>query len=275
MLRLRSGILILIVVLFSDCGAKKQNPAKPVVIKDSVSQKIYPDIPEFPSHYLPLLSFFERHKCDNAFDTTVYFDDQGFGGPDNYYNFIHAGHIFSKTQIHAVVFYDIADKDYRPFARMIVYKKTGPKQWDIVLEDSTVVGDFRFRYKDWNCDGINDLSYTENGWEHGGHGPITWWLCLIDKKGIPHRVKGFDDLSDPKIDSYSHHIFSNNEFHTGEMMVEYKFSGSHILNISDEMIVDYDRPDVVTYSWNGKFIKKRQLKPDEQIYTPKHDVEEE
>lgn len=237
-------------------------------------KKVWPDVPDFLAHCTPLLSFFESHKSDTAFDTTISFYDQGFGGADNYYNFVHAGHIFSPTMIHAVVFYDVAEKDYRPFAKMIVYKKNGPATWNTVLEDSTAVSDFRFRYKDWNCDGIKDLSYVENGWEHGGHGPISWWLWLVDKKGVPHRVKGFEDLDNPKIDSLSHHIFSTSTYHTGTEMVEYRFNGNRIVKISDQMYTDFDDPEQVIYQNKGREVKRVRLKPGQEVFTPKKEEEE-
>jgi hypothetical protein len=268
-------LISVVILLFTDCGPVAPIPKAIKIAAGTAANKIiYPDIPDFPLHYKPLFSFFEQHKSDTAFDTTISFYDQGFGGIDNYYNFVHAGHLFSKTQIHAVVFYDIADKDYRPFARMIVYKKKGKNDWDKVLEDSTEVTNFRFRYKDWNCDGINDLSYVENGWWNGGHGPISWWLWLIDKNGIPHKVKGFDNLDDPRIDSYSHHIFSRSEFHTGVQTAEYKFAGYRIMKISADMYTDYDDPEVVIYHWNTKKEKRVRLKPEQVIFTPMHDEDD-
>ncbi len=267
-----AGGLCLLIVLAISCKNGTQVPSKAVSVKDTANQHIkYPDTPDFAAHLAPLLAFFERNKAQTTFDTDISYEDQGFGGPDNYYNFIHAGHIFCDTQTHAVVFYDIADKDYHPFARMIVYKKTRHDTWIKVLEDSTIVSDFAFRYRDWNGDGIKDLSYVENGWNHGGHGPITWWLWLIDKNGIPHRVKGFDDLNDPRRDSYTHHIFTNIEGHTYKEMAEYKFSGNRIIKTSDDMVIDYDHDDTLTYYRKGKVVKQVKLKPGQQVYTPKRE----
>ncbi len=265
----------IVVMLLANCGPIAPKPKVIKITADSSSNKIkYPDTPDFVAHSKPLLAFFERHKSDTAFDTTISFYDQGFGAIENFYNFIHAGHIFSRNQIHAVVFYDIGEKNAMPFAKMIVYKKNGNNTWKKVLEDSTEVSNFRFRYKDWNCDGINDLSFVENGWWNGGHGPITWWLWLIDKNGVPHKVNGFDDLDNPKIDSYSHHIFSTKEFHTGMEIAEYKLSGYRILKISEDMYSDYDDPEEVIYHWNTKKEKRVRLKPGQVIFTPIHDEED-
>lgn len=240
---------------------------------DTTKAVQYPDTPDFAAHLAPLLSFFERNKSLPAFDTDIFFDDQGFGPIDHYYNFIHAGHIFSKNQIHALLFYDIGVKDYMPLARMVVYKKgASGTPWYKVLDDTCEVFNYYFKYRDWNGDGIKDLSYEWDGWEGGGHGPVSWHLWLTDKNGLLHKVNGFEDIDDPQIDSLTNHVFSNSVWqHTAEEMAEYKFSGNHIIKISDDMVVEYDNPDTVFYYRNGDMIKKRKLKHGQQLYLPKQD----
>jgi hypothetical protein len=238
-----------------------------------ISSIKWPDTPDFDRHTAPLFRFLQTHRHQPAFDTDISFDDQGFGAIDNFYNFVQAGNIFDSAHKHMLLFYDFAMQEYMPLARMLVYVKRDDK-WCKVLDDTTVVSDFRFRRHDWNSDGIVDLSYVENGWEHGGHGPISWWLWLVDKGGLLHRVKGFEDLDNPKIDSVTHHIFTNSVFmHSASDMKEYKFVGNRIVNLG-EYYSDFDTADVVRYSKNGHYQKTIHLKQGQDIYTPLHDTDD-
>ena len=88
---------------------------------DSGKTVKWPDTPDFEKHIAPLLSFVERNKLRPAFDTDIAFDDQGFGPVDNYYNFVKAGNLFSDKLRHMLLFYDFAERDYMPLARMAVY----------------------------------------------------------------------------------------------------------------------------------------------------------
>jgi len=259
-------------LLLVNCQSHPQKIATPLTSIDSVKQqKILPDTPDFPAHIKPLLSYFDQHRAESTFDTDIAFDDQGFGPTDHFYNFIKAGPLFSKTQTHAVVLYDVGVKDYRPLARLTVYKKEEPDTWRLVLDDTISVGNIRFRYKDWNSDGIADLSYVEDGWENGSHGPISWNLWLVDSSGNLHPVKGFEKLNDPRIDSFTNHIFTNNIVgHTEMWMEEYKFSRNKIIKLIDIYTDGLETPYKTKYYRHGKFIKNG--KRNSNIYLEKYDA---
>lgn len=218
----------------------------------------------------PLFTYWEQHKHLSVFDTIIDFTDQGFGLIDNFYNFIYAGHLFSDTQTHVLLLYDIAVKDYSPLARILIYKRNmATAQWHKVFDDTLNNPNCYFKNKDWNGDGIRDFSYMYTSW-HTGRGPITWYLWLIDKKGMPHKVKGFEEIDDPQIDIFTHHIFSNEEGMQQETMAEYIFSADSMKKISDDMVVDYNYPNVVTYYRDGELIRKVTMKSWQRVYTPIH-----
>ncbi len=268
--------VILLLLLLLICACHNTTTTSKGVVTIDTAHVQYPHTPDFGKHIKPLFAFFALHQHLIAFDTDIDFADQGFGPIDDYDNFIEAGHLFSKTQVHAVLFYDFAVSNYRPLARLLIYKQSKVDGlWHQVLSDTIEVASRRYKFRDWNSDGIADLSCVWNGWDHGGHGPISWQLWLVDKQGIPHTVKDFEQIDDPKIDSFTGHIFSNTEYHNSKKTVEYKFIGNKIIKISDEMCTDYNSPSIVTYYRNNNVIKRIKLKEGKSIYTPKYESYEE
>jgi hypothetical protein len=271
---MRPACLLLAIIMLITAACEHKHIVPHMSPKDSLASIKWPDTPDFDRHTAPLFRFIQHHRYQPAFDTMIAFDDQGFGGVDNFYNFVQAGKLFDSTHEHMLLFYDFGMHEYMPHARMLVYVKHDSK-WCKVLDDTTDVSDFQWRFIDWNSDGIADLSYVSNGWEHGGHGPISWWLWLVDKKGLLHRVKGFDDLDNPIVDSITSHIFTNTVVdHRATSSTEYKFAGNRIVNLG-EYYSDFDTADVVRYSRNGHYIKTIKLKPGvKSWYTPKHDTDD-
>jgi len=262
--------IFVLVLIFANCQSRINKTLTNKISSDSIKkQTVWPDTPDFPSHIAPLLSYFNLHKNDTSFDTLISFTDQGFGPIDYYYNFTKAGHLFSSAQTHALVFYDIGIRNYCPLALLIVYKKNKDGIWEQVLLDTVSVSNIRFRYKDWNNDGIGDLSYFENGWWNGGHGPITWYLWLVDNNGNLHKVKGFEDLDDPKIDSFTNHIFTNTIVNHEELwMQEFKFSGNRSIKLWDIYEEDFYPKAKIKYYSHEKLIKS--VKHSKEVYVPKH-----
>ena len=145
-----------------------------------------------------------------------------------------------------------------------------------MFDDTLSVSDMRFYYRDWNGDGIRDFSYMEDGWLHGGHGPITWYLWLARRDGTLAPVKDFEDLDDPKIDSLTGHIFSNHVAnHQGVEMGEYVFKGNRIIKLHD-IYSSFDTPEVARYYKNNKLIKTARFKTRSAgVYLPKHEEDDE
>ncbi len=269
-------ILLFCLLAFLVASCQRHKPHRKAVrlnIYDFAKYVSWPDSPDFHRHYMPLLSFFDRKKTLSTFDTAIHFEDQGFGAIDNYYDFIVAGHLFSPTQVHAVLFYDVDLRESLPLACLQVYLKVDTG-WQKVCEDTIENAWGRVRYKDWNCDGIMDLSYVKNGWHGGGHGPIEWRLWLVDKNGNLTKVKGFDDLDDPKIDSITHHLFTNTVLnHEGLENDEYKFAGNRVI-LLHKLFTGFDGLPMDTFYRHIKGLKEAKLKPGQQIYVPLYDPED-
>jgi hypothetical protein len=237
--------------------------------------KKWPDVPDFKAHIAPTLSFFERNKRRSSFDTVVDFTDQGFGPVDDYYNCVVSGHLFLPHQQHAIISYNYGLVDWMTKSRLTVLKKSKTGSWRRVLNDTLTGTWCDPRYIDWNSDGIADLSYVSNGWNNGGHGPISWAVWLMDKNGMPRRFKGFDNLNDPQIDSFTHHIFSNDlAQHQYMILTEYRIEGMKLVKLRQ---YEYDITDdeVVSEIRHGKVVRKFRLKKGEKIYTPLRRVNDE
>ncbi|MCW3123563.1 MAG: hypothetical protein JWQ38_3055 [Flavipsychrobacter sp.] len=267
-------LFCLLAVLAAGCQHHApQHAAKPLDVYNLAKYVKWPDSPDFHKHITPLLSYFDRHKDQSAFDTAISFEDQGFGPIDNYYNFITAGHLFSRTQVHAVLFFDIDLREGAPLACLEAYRKSDTS-WEKVCEDTIENAIGRIRYKDWNCDGIKDLSYVMNGWEVGGHGPIEWELWLADKSGNFKKVKGFENLDDPKIDSITHHIFTNTVInHQGDEHIEYKFAGNKIV-LLDKVYIDFNGEPINPYYKKVNNVREVKLKPGQELFVPLFDPED-
>jgi hypothetical protein len=260
----------LFVLLISGCGNNQANEANTLRVDDTLV--ISADTPNIAAYIPPLFSFFERNKNQMSFDTNIYFLHDDWG---HLKDFVIGGHIFSQTQTHALIVYNVMAGQTSPDAHILAYKKDGTT-WSKVLDDTilrSIDHYIHFKYRDWNCDGIKDLGYVENGWEGGGHGPITWNIWLVDKDGQLSKVHGFEELNDPNVDSITGHVFTNDiSSHIALYLDEYKFSGNRIIKLPTRYIEDYATNEHY-YHKNDKLIKKTKGKANKPIYRPKYEYD--
>lgn len=176
-----------------------------------------------------LFDYFTRHRSEDRFDTL---DDryQRYGGPANYPPYIvQAGHLFSDTQVHALLYY--SDEQG---AGLFVYRKQDG-EWLQVLADTSaraMAGNALPELKDWNGDGIRDLSlYQRPALSMSVIDHYTLWL--MDSRGKQlYYIRGFPEIENPEADTVSGRISSSYYYH-GERKSEYRFDKDSVIRTKE------------------------------------------
>ncbi len=212
--------------------------------------------PNIDSLRTNLFACFRRHLADTAFDTT---DDtyvrsyQGINFPPYA---IKMGHLFSKRQLHAVIFWD----DDRSTG-IQVYKRQG-KTWQLIFKDTTlrgITGEDQPEFKDWNNDGIKDMTVRVS--EHM-YAIDAYDLWVMDSGGNHlSKVKHFRDIGDPQTEPGTFHITSDVMPSNIMVHAEYTLKGKTLLNnYSIQIACLGDNDDIrfdITQARNGKVISRK------------------
>ncbi len=209
-------------------------------VKDTLPQE--PDIDKMRKH---LWHFFKQHISDS----TVKLVDarySSYWGPDVFSPYsISSGHLFSNKQRHCIVYYS----DERGSGAFVYIWKAGA--WKRIFADTL----FPQRYpefKDWNKDGMLDMSVDE-------HSQTDWWwtfdVWLMDKSGEKlYEVKDFSEIPNPKTEASTHHLVSINAHGWAVTYAEYiwknyalkklravSVSSTTINNMDSSALITYDR----------------------------------
>jgi len=188
--------------------AGKQPSAIPVTNRDT-TKFVAPDTAE-------MMASLQKAFMDHRDLDTFYYDDgryaQAWGSWFCPY-FVQIGHLFSTRQIHAIV-YHANDDD----AGFTVYLRENRKWRKIFAGPSGIRGP---EFRDWNNDGVRDIS-MDNGGTNDPGSIIGLWLT--DKSGRSiHPVAEMDQLRNPVLDSATHHVVTENMHNFWYSYEEYIF----------------------------------------------------
>ncbi len=179
-----------------------QQPLKRSPDSQQMAEVIPPE-PDPYAHRRNLFGYLSRHKRDTVFDTV---DDafSKYWGPDTYPPYeVMAGHLFSPTQFHCILFYD--DEN----AGMYVYvRKHG--NWQKIFQDTgfhCTNGRSGLQLKDWNGDHVPDI-FSESTGATSNAQTFALWLMKSDGLKV-YPIQDFEDVPNPEIDSATGNINFN------------------------------------------------------------------
>ena len=216
-------------------GAVKEKPAQetakpdkriaamPVPARDT-AKFVAPDTAE-------MMAALQKAFTDHQDLDTFYYADDRYGKAWGAWfcpYFVQIGHLFSARQIHAIVYYA---NDYD--AGITIYLRENGKWQKIFSGPCGIRGP---ELKDWNNDGVPDISMDNGGTPDPGSNISVW---LTDKSGKSiHPVDEMDDLRNPVLDSATHHVVAENMNNYGFTHGEYIFK-NYKMELSEEYSIAF------------------------------------
>lgn len=165
-----------------------------------------------------LFDYFERHKHEDAFDTTddTYYRYWGYSYRPNT---VEAGHLLCINKTHAVIrFSDSLNNGIFVFLK-------DKREWNKIFEDTTLeIGIDEHPvpyYKDWNGDGIKDISVS-NTYPTDYTERFRLYLSIDSGRQIVN-VRGFENIYNPEVDS--NNMISSVYAHAGNFL-----AGKYVIN---------------------------------------------
>ena len=198
-------------------------------ISDTTTKSDTLHAPDIDTLRSDLFQYFKNHKLD---DSLEYIDDryQRWGGPANFPAYtLKIGRLFLPDQVHALIFY--SDENG---AGLFVFQKHD-NDWIEIFADSSdrlSAGPSVPECKDWNFDGIKDLSlYYPPAISMSVIGNYALWLMDHNGSKLSY-IKGFDEIENPETDTSGHKIIGSYYYH-GARRSEWKFNGNKLVKISE------------------------------------------
>lgn len=268
-----TSISCLILLCFCSCRAKndaesgRDGPVVGAKKSVAIAATVEKD-PDIAAERKKILDFFEVHKLEDTFylQDRTYADWWGLWSSS--INCVVAGHLFHKAHTHAVLYY-LDDKERGTLA---VYLKAGDG-WQQIYVDTALSESLNMSFKDWNEDGILDLSLEHN--RPVNTSDINYSVYLIDKAGkAVHAVEGFEELRSPEIDTITRQIITENQYREAETFGIYNFAGSQLKEISTICIYDYwgrqekDAKWTIVYEKKGEKYKEVKAETLRQLPAP-------
>jgi hypothetical protein len=246
-----STFLILYLLFIYSCNNERPGPISnkqetSIIKKDTVHKNV-----DAVTERNKIITYFEKHKHEDTFDTTDIVYAQWWGLWQSNVNSITAGHLFSRQHIHAAMYLPIVEGK----ATVQVYIKTN-NEWVAIFADSSLTDDMDMTFADWNGDGIKDLSLANC--TSVIDNDQTYKVYIVDSSGLHiQEVAGFEELRSPERDIASGHIITENQYHNTETLGEYSIAGTKVIKISEVFIHDDgDDTCIISFIQNNKHHKE-------------------